>query len=321
MTEDPDYAQLRKHNFSYKLFGVGVAHSKSPTMQNFLFGKLGLPNFKYELMDSLDVDQYLEYIGRNKNAKCEADLVYNGSAVTMPHKVVMTNYVDVVDDNAKAVGAINTIYVRFNGEGRALNIGTNTDTIGIRDAFLFNSPDIVKQSQLAQKPGLVYGGGGACRSAIYSLKEYLNCTKIYVVNRFAHEVELIAESMKANGFRGEIVHVQTPQQAEALEKPHLVVLTVPDFEPVSDEEKQARATLEVFLQSPEKGAVLEMCYHPREITRLYTDFENGGWKVIGGVEAMIYQGLAQQALWTGYKLEEMPVAEVVEHVYKTVHHK
>lgn len=320
LLRQPDFAQLRKRQFSYRLFGVGVAHSKSPTMQNFLFGKLGLPHFKYELMDSADVPSYLEYIGSNKNATSESELVYNGSAVTMPHKVTMTNHVDIVDDNAKAVGAINTIYVRFHGD-RALNIGTNTDTVGIRDAFRYNAAEHVRKSQEQNKPGLVYGGGGACRSAIYSLHEYLQCLKIYVVNRFAHEVELISESMKANGFQGEIVHVVSPDQAKKLEMPQLVVLTVPDFEPSTEEEKLARATLEVFLQSPEKGAVLEMCYHPREITRLYTDFHNGGWKVIGGVEAMIYQGLAQQVLWTGYTLDEMPVREVVEHVYKTVHQK
>lgn len=318
MLQQPDFAVLRQKPFTYKLFGVGVTHSKSPTMQNFLFGKLGVPSFRYEVMDSADVNEYLQYIGANANAKSEADLVYNGSAVTMPHKVVMTKYVDMIDDNARAVGSINTIYVRFNSEGKPLNIGTNTDTIGIRDSIRVNAPEVVARNLNVEAPGLVYGGGGACRSAIYALKEYLHCSKVYVVNRFAHEVQVIAESMQANGFTGEIIHVETPEQARTLEEPQLVVLTVPDFEPVTDEEKLARATLDVFIKSEAKGAVLEMCYHPREITRLYTDFDAAGWKVIGGIEAMIYQGLAQQRLWTGYLLEEMPIAEVVQHVYHLI---
>lgn len=319
MLREPDYAQLRKGTFTYKLFGVGVVHSKAPMMHNFLFAKLGLPNFVYVPYDSLDVPLYLDYIHANKDAMCEAELKYNGSAVTMPYKVTMTPNVDIIDDNAKAVGAINTIYVRFNKDGKPVNIGTNTDTVGIRDSFRFKAPENVASSQKNQKPGLIYGGGGACRSAVYSLYEYLHCSKIYIVNRFAHEVQLIVETMHANGFQGEIIHIATPEQAEQVEKPELVVLTVPDFEAVTPEEKLARSTLEVFLQNKEKGAVLEMCYHPREITRLYRDFESAGWKVISGVEAMIYQGLAQQVLWTGYSLEEMPVAEVVEHVYKNVH--
>lgn len=315
MFREPDFATLRKRTFTYRLFGQGTVHSKSPLTQNFLFDKLGLPNFRYEPLDSVDVEAFIKLINSNGDAQSEKDLVYNGSAVTMPHKVVMTKHVDIVDNNAKAVGAINTIYVRFTDDGKVLKIGTNTDTIGIRDSFLFNANSYVESSKKSAKPGLVYGGGGACRSAVYALKEYLGCLKIYIVNRFADEVKVIAELMGANGFTGEIIHVQTPEEAQKLEKPELIVLTVPDFEPVTDQEKLARSTLEVFIQQPEKGAVLEMCYHPRQITRLYTDFQNAGWKVITGVEAMIYQGLAQQVLWTGFSLEEMPVKEVVEYVH------
>lgn len=318
MLKQPDFDTLRKKKFTYRLFGVGISHSKAPLMHNFLFGKLGIEHFNYEIMDSPDVELYLQYTGANKDATCEDELIYNGSAVTMPHKVTMTKHVDLIDDNAKAVGAINTIYVRFR-DGKPITIGTNTDTIGIRDLLKFNAPATVEKNLQSKKPGLVYGGGGACRSAIYALYEYLGCSKIYVVNRFPEEVQAIAEDMKANGFAGEIVPVETPEQAEKLEKPELVVLTVPDFEAVTEQEKLARATLEVFIQSKDKGAVLEMCYHPQEITRLYTAFENAGWKVVGGVEAMIYQGLAQQVLWTGYELDEMPVKEVVEHVSKNVH--
>lgn len=319
MFRTPDFSTLRKKNFTYRLFGEGTVHSKSPLTQNFLFAKLGLPNFKYESLDSLDVDNFVKLINSNGDAKTEAELVFNGSAVTMPHKVVMTQYVDVIDDNAKAVGAINTIYIRFDKTGKLLKIGTNTDTVGIRDSMQFNAPETVEASRKARAPGVVYGGGGACRSGVYALKEYLGCSKVYIINRFAHEVEVIAKLMAKNGFTGEIVHVQTPQQAAELEKPHLIVLTVPDFEAVTEEEKLARATLEVFIQQEEKGAVLEMCYHPKEITRLYTDFKNAGWNVIGGVEAMIYQGLAQQELWTGYPLSEMPVDEVVEYVHENLH--
>lgn len=315
-----DFAQLRKKNFTYRLFGVGLAHSKAPMMHNYLFGKLGLSNFHYEIMDSLDLQLYLNYISSNKNATCVDELTYNGSAVTMPYKVIMTNHVDLIDDNARAVGAINTIYVRFR-DGKPITIGTNTDTIGIRDLMRFNAPTNVTRNMESRKPGLVYGGGGACRSAIYALYEYLGCSKIYVVNRFAEEVRVIAETMAANGFGGEIVHVETPEQAKTLEKPELVVLTVPDFEAVTDEEQLARATLEVFIKSDQKGAVLEMCYHPREITRLYEAFDADGWKVIGGMEAMIYQGLAQQVLWTGYELAEMGVEEVVEHVYQSMNNQ
>lgn len=318
--QPPNFAALREKNFTYNLFGTGVNHSRAPILHNFIFQKLGLPHAQYVPLDSADVPAFCQLINSNAHATSESELVFNGLAVTMPHKVVMAEHVDVVDENARQIGAINTIYVRFDANQKALNIGTNTDTVGIRDAFLYNTRDVAEASIAAKLPGLVYGGGGACRSAVYALHAYLGCPTVYVVNRFASEVVELARLMKESGFQGEIVHVATPEQAQTLQAPKLVVLTVPDFEPTTAEEKTARATLEVFIQAPEKGAVLEMCYHPNPETRLYKDFGAAGWTVIGGAEAMIYQGLAQQVLWTGYAVSEMPVDAVREAVYKSLAH-
>lgn len=306
---------IRKKDFLLHLFGEGISHSKAPLMHNYLFKKLGCDGYVYECLDSYGLDAFKELIAANKDSKSWSDLKYIGSAVTMPYKVAIIPHLDEIDENAKSVGAVNTIYVRFK-DGRAVNIGTNTDTVGIRDAFVFNVPEVAATAK--GKPGLVYGGGGACRSAVYALKEYLGCSKIYLVNRFASEVEKIQEEMAANGFTGEIVHIATPEQAKEVANPHLIVLAVPDFAPVTDEEKLARETLDVFINQENKGAVLEMCYHPTQITRLYLAFHEAGWDVVGGIEAMIYQGFAQQVLWTGYSLDEMPTKDVVDYVRETI---
>ncbi|KAF3988672.1 hypothetical protein FT663_02093 [Candidozyma haemuli var. vulneris] len=306
---------IRKKDFLLHLFGEGISHSKAPLMHNYLFKKLGCDGYVYECLDSYGLDAFKELIAANKDSKSWSDLKYIGSAVTMPYKVAIIPHLDEIDENAKSVGAVNTIYVRFK-DGRAVNIGTNTDTVGIRDAFVFNVPEVAATAK--GKPGLVYGGGGACRSAVYALKEYLGCSKIYLVNRFASEVEKIQEEMAANGFTGEIVHIATPEQAKEVANPHLIVLAVPDFAPVTDEEKLARETLDVFINQENKGAVLEMCYHPTQITRLYSAFHEAGWDVVGGIEAMIYQGFAQQVLWTGYSLDEMPTKDVVDYVRETI---
>lgn len=319
MIRDPDFLKIREGSFVYNLFGCEISHSKAPALHNFIFQKLGLKGFHYQILDSTDIDGFLQLLRLNDNVSDESDLKFNGAVVTMPYKVKMTEHVDMIDDAAKAVGAINTIYVRFDDNGKALNIGTNTDTFGVRDAFLVNAPLFVEACKTKSKIGLVYGGGGACRSAVYALHEYLGCERVYVVNRYAHEIDALIASMKGNGFKGEIVPVTTPDQAKRVTKPDLVVLTVPDFEPSSKEELLAKATLDVFIQQDAPGAVLEMCYHPNEITRLYRDFEVHGWKVISGVEAMIYQGIVQQTLWSGYPLEDMPIKEVTEHVYSMLH--
>lgn len=309
MTLDtPDYSQLRLLPRQFRLFGLHIAHSKAPALHNFIFNKLNL-NWRYNLFESDDIEAFKQYL---------RDPATLGSAVTMPHKVTMCSHVDLVDSGASLVGAINTIYKRKNTAGEDILIGTNTDTIGIRDAFHFNARETVDESISQSLPGLVYGGGGACRSAVYALHEFMKCTEIYIVNRFASEVDAVKASMEQNGFTGKIVHIASPEQAHRVEKPKLVVLTVPDFAPALEEELLAKQTLDVFMKAPDKGAVLEMCYHPNPSTRLHREFEKHKWNVIGGVEAMIYQGIAQQVLWTGYGLDEMPVEEVSSHVYSTL---
>lgn len=306
---------IRKKDFDLHLFGEGISHSKAPLLHNYLFKQLGCTGFKYACLDSYGMKNFIELLKANEDCDSYDSLKYIGGAVTMPYKVAIIPHLDEIDENAKHVGAVNTIYVRQK-DGKFINVGTNTDTIGIRDSFLFNTPE--EASRGKGKPGLVYGGGGASRSAVYALKAYMGCSKIYLVNRFASEVEAIKAEMAANGFDVEIVHIATPEQAQSVEPPHLTVLTVPDFAPESEEEKLARATLDVFIHQNEKSAVLEMCYHPVRFTRLYKAFEEAGWAVVGGIEAMIYQGFAQQVLWTGYSLEEMPTEEVIAHVRREI---
>ena len=150
--EKSNFEELRTKKFTFRLFGLHIGHSKSPLLQNYLFEKLGL-SWRYELYESSDIDAF-------KKVLQGEDCI--GSAVTMPNKVVMAEHVDFVDNDAKAVGAINTIYTRKEKDtGKTLYIGTNTDTYGIRDSFLYNAPEVVKKSRDSNNPGLVYGGGGA----------------------------------------------------------------------------------------------------------------------------------------------------------------
>lgn len=59
-----------------------------------------------------------------------------------------------------------------------------------------------------------------------------------------------------------------------------------------------------------------MCYNPVIKTRLFQGVLEADWKVVSRVEAMIHQGVGQQVLWTGIALEELPVDEVVQRIYK-----
>jgi len=281
------------------LFGYPIAHSLAPTLHNAVFQSLSKP-WTYSLYESMDRESFLNLLHAD-------DCI--GSAVTMPHKITIIPHVDDLTEEARLIQAVNTIFIRTDSAtGKKKYIGTNTDTIGIREAFAQNIPESLEAGQ--GKPGMVLGGGGACRSAIYALWKWGGAPVIYLVNRVAHEVETIIQSFeKFPEFTCKLVHVSTVEQAEELERPVLIVGTVPDFVPREPGEIMARKITQVMLDKLArdqngKGYVLEMCYHPKIITGLYDICEKAGSRVVPGTEAMIHQGIAQDILWM-----EKPLAD------------
>ena len=217
----------------------------------------------------------------------------------MPFKLDVIPYLDELSAEGKAIGAVNTIWFKTDAEGRRRFCGTNTDCIGVRDAFLTNVKD---SSMFRGRPGLVVGGGGTCRAAVYALQTFLGCSPVYIINRDKSEVDAVIEECNARGFGKDLIHVSTVAQAQQLQAPGAVVSAVPDFPPATENEKTARNILTELLSKPEKGVLLEMCYHPSPNTEISKIAKTLGWPVIMGTEAMIGQGFEQARLWTGIEI-------------------
>ena len=231
-----------------------------------------------------------------------------GCAVTMPHKVAILPYLDELTPEGQDCGAVNTVIIRKNADGSKKYIGHNTDVIGIRESFYQNVKDPAKVFE--GRPGMVIGGGGAARSAVYALRRMMNCKPVYLVNRDKSEVDAVIGECKSKGFGQNLIHVETVEQAKQLSEPGAIVSCIPDFPPKTDNEIRARNVMLDFLNRQTKGAMLEMCYHPSPWTELGGIAEKAGWQVILGTEAMIYQGLEQDRLWTGNGLEDLPKEKV-----------
>ncbi|KAF2863840.1 shikimate/quinate 5-dehydrogenase [Piedraia hortae CBS 480.64] len=284
---DPDVSHLERHCY---LFGYPIAHSMSPRLHQSIYDALGL-RWGQQYLPSLDMAQFLRLI---KHPKCF------GSAVTMPHKMAVMEHLDELTQECVKVGACNTVYRR----GSRL-IGTNTDTVGVRESFYQNvsDPDQIFHG----RPGLVLGGGGAARSAVYALIHSMKCTGVYLVNRDVKEVTALIDWCKSQGYGDDLIHVRTPEQAASLPGAGAIVACIPNFTPATAEEMEARAVFQAFLSKTHKGAMLEMCYHPIVRTEIFILAETAGWQVIMGTEAVIYQGIEQDILWTGVDRADMPV--------------
>ena len=69
----------------------------------------------------------------------------------MPH-------LDFLTDEGRSVGACNTVFIREDENGNRLLCGTNTDTVGVRDAFYNNLTTDWEDAFFHGRPGLVLGG-------------------------------------------------------------------------------------------------------------------------------------------------------------------
>ena len=81
-----------------------------------------------------------------------------GVSVTMPYKVAVMEHLDEVDDDARKIGAVNTI---VNDNGRLK--GLNTDWIGLVQSLR-------EVMDIKGKVFAILGAGGTARAAIFGIK-------------------------------------------------------------------------------------------------------------------------------------------------------
>ncbi|RZP04423.1 MAG: shikimate dehydrogenase [Flavobacteriales bacterium] len=149
----------------YGLIGNNIDYSFSKTFFNSKFKKEERTD-SYENFDIPDLCQFSEVLRKNPKLK--------GLNVTIPYKESIIKYIDIIDSNARKIGAINTIKITDNGK----LIGYNTDYIGFKESLKNLLP-------LSKKNALVLGTGGASKAIVYVLK-FLNY-KVTQVSRVKKE--------------------------------------------------------------------------------------------------------------------------------------
>ncbi|KAJ9109014.1 hypothetical protein QFC21_000340 [Naganishia friedmannii] len=298
------------HKETY-LLGYPLRRTYAPFLHNTLTRVADVPRTYHKVEDKDGVARFLELVHQDD---------FGGAAVTMPFKVAVMKHLDDLTPEGRAIGACNTVYWQTSSDGSRKLIGHNTDCVGIKRALdSITTVDYRRSSQ--GRPALVIGGGGTVRAAIYALHTWFGTSTIYIVNRDESEVAAVVQGFTESpipGFEPTIVHVKTAVQAQELEAVAYVVGAVPCFPPITEAEIAARETVLAFMNKPEPGVMLEMCYAPKPWTDLAKIFKSNGWKVVTGDQAMIWQGIEQQKIWLNCSEDELPVQEVVAYVTQQV---
>jgi shikimate dehydrogenase len=149
------------------LLGKNIGYSFSRNYFDTKFKNLNIENeFSYENFDIQTINEFPEILKNNP------ELI--GLNVTIPYKEAIIPFLDMLSENAKQIGAVNTI--KISAEGKLL--GDNTDYYGFSKCI----EPLLKNHH---KKALLLGTGGAAKAVAFGLHK-LNIDSNYV-SREANE--------------------------------------------------------------------------------------------------------------------------------------
>lgn len=276
--------------YRFGLLGYPLIYSLSPLIHQVFLEESGLQG-SYELIPIA--------INENRDERLRSVLKrmirgeFDGLNVTIPHKQAVMPCLDLLDEKATAVGAVNTIYVN-NG----LLIGTNTDVQG----FLL---DLGQKLSLAEGGiALIFGAGGAARAVAYGLLE--NGWQVWIAARRPEQAEQIVRDLMTDAnsqskipARMRVFSLEKEMEFDfaASQAPRLVV----NATPLGTKGFEDGSPLPYRLLFPKDTCFYDLVYNPPETTFLRQAREHGhaAWNGLG---MLVQQAALAFECWTGRKL-------------------
>lgn len=215
-----------------------------------------------------------------------------GLNVTMPHKIAAADVMDVLEGDAKAVGAVNTIEMR----GETL-IGWNTDVEGFTRYLRLDLG-----YEVMGKRALVLGSGGAARAVVASLNSG-GASEIAVAAR-DRDRALELESMV--GVSSEFSALALQDAAAAAGEADLIVNATPVGQ-LGESPLLDPASIRI------EATVIDLIYHP-PATPLISAARSRGASAHNGLGMLLHQAALAFEIWTGTRapLEAMSAAALGE---------
>jgi shikimate dehydrogenase len=289
------------------VFGHPIHHSASPAMQNAGIAALHL-NWRYLAFDvhpdhlraAIEGARLMGFIGLN---------------LTVPHKLLALEMIDVVDAQAKSWGAVNTIVfetrdirgqwvpvggVRPEQIGEVRGHGFNTDA----DAIVQSLKEEFSWQSLRGASVLLLGAGGAARTAAMRLARE-GVGKLFLVNRTAARAAELADAVRKDCANVAVAEGYPGHSVDLLLNATSLGLKVEDPPPVDV----------LWLRKHPPRFVYDMIYRPME-TGLLREAKSAGCRVANGVSMLLHQGAQALELWTG---RPAPLSEMRRALEKNVY--
>lgn len=243
----------------FGLIGEKLGHSYSKEIHNLI------ADYRYELRE----------VKKEELGAFMAERDFLGINVTIPYKKSVMDYLDVISDDARKIGAVNTV-VNRNGK----LYGFNTDFYGLKALLIHNGVSV------RNKKVLILGSGGTSDTA-YNVVTGLKAKEAIKVSRTKKDGFVTYDEAASHHSDADVIINATP------------VGMYPDDDGVP-------VNIGLF---PSLSAVIDAIYHPLR-TNLVSDAENRGIKACGGLYMLVAQAVYAAALFENKKPDENLIDDV-----------
>lgn len=251
------------------VLGHPVGHSLSPMIHQYWLQKYNI-NGSYQAYDVLPENLH-------NDLRRFIDDGYRGFNITLPHKISVMDFCDVLDEVAQKIGAVNTIWIDDDEKVH----GNNTDAFG----FIENIRDLFPDFDFTAGPVLVLGSGGAARGVVHGLLS-AGVPHIRIVNRTDKKSVALAE---------EFDHVE----ALSWDVRHAAMEDIMMLVNTTSGGMTGQDNLDISLKSLNNNAlVYDIVYKPLQ-TKLLQEAAARGNLVLDGLGMLLHQARPAFQLWTG----------------------
>jgi shikimate dehydrogenase len=259
----------------YGLIGEKLPHSLSPKIHNTLFKTLDI-EAAYKLFE-IEKDNLSKALDSLKILKIK------GVNVTIPYKQDVIKYLDFISDEAKKIGAVNTIYCK---DGKLY--GYNTDYFGFGTIIKNNHINI--NDNIA----MVLGNGGAAKAVI-----------TYLLDQGIRKIYLVSRKIKDNsGYDDERIECKSYEEIVDIEGDILINTTPLGMYPHGDATPVNESIISNF------NILIDIIYNPKE-TKFLKIGKVLNKKICGGIEMLVGQAIKAEEIWQGVLLDN----EVTKELY------
>jgi shikimate dehydrogenase len=254
---------------TYAVIGDPIDHSLSPNIHNAAFRELGL--------DCTYIAYRIPKGELAEGVESLKKIMISGFNVTIPHKVEMIKFLDVVNDDCSIIGATNTV---SNDNGKL--IGYNTDMEGFLDPLKRKRVDL-KGSKI-----LLIGAGGAARAITTGLARE-KAKKITIANRSLENANILAQFAQKIGIDANAL---TLNQVGDSASDYDIIVNATSIGLNNEPSPISTKTIS------EKSLVYDIVYKPIN-TDLIKQSKKNGAAIVYGYEMLLGQAAIAFKIWHG----------------------